>query len=57
MDKHKHKKMCKLVKEHVLRDEPEVFMKLSADPSHICLKCGRVSGKKKRLCEPEKLPD
>jgi hypothetical protein len=51
----KHRRMCKLVKEHVLRDDPEAYLKLSASPTHLCLKCGRVSNKKKRLCEPEKL--
>lgn len=56
MEKSKHARMCKLAKD-VLKDEPELYIKLVVDPSHICLKCGRVANKKKRLCDPKKLKD
>ncbi len=49
--------MCRLAKGDILKEAPEVYKKLVANASHVCLKCGRTSNKKKRLCKPEKLDD
>ena len=49
--------MCKLVKEDEFREAPGAYIKLCLDATHVCLKCGRVSSKKKRLCKPQKLDD
>ena len=49
--------MCRLAKGDILKEAPEVYKKLVANASHVCLKCGRTSNKKKRLCKPEKLGD
>lgn len=57
MNKLKRVPMCKLVKEDEFREAPGAYMKLCLDATHVCLKCGRVSSKKKRLCKPQKLDD
>jgi len=57
MKKLKDKELCKLVKEDALAEALEAFKKLVEHPTHICIKCGRVSNDKKRLCKPEKLED
>jgi len=55
MKKLKDTELCKLVKEDALVASLEAFKALVAKPTHICLKCGRVSNDKKRLCKPERL--
>lgn len=55
MKKLKDKELCKLIKEDALTEHLEAFKELVKEPSHLCLKCGRVSNDKKRLCKPEKL--
>lgn len=57
MKKLKDKELCKLVKDDVLVESLESFKKLVEAPTHLCLKCGRVSNDKKRLCKPERLGD
>lgn len=49
------KVLCKLVKDDVLKDDLKSYRKLVQDPTHICLKCGRVANDKKVLCKSEKL--
>lgn len=55
MGKHKEKKICKLVKDDVLEEDLKEFKQLVVNPTHLCIKCGRVANDKKLLCEPEKL--
>ena len=57
MNKYKDERMCRLAKGDILKDAPELYKKLVQHASHVCLKCGRTSNKKKRLCKPEKLDD
>jgi len=51
----KDRELCKLVKEDALAEHLEAFKALVKEPTHLCLKCGRVSNDKKRLCKPEKM--
>ncbi|MBK8791763.1 MAG: hypothetical protein IPN59_01195 [Holophaga sp.] len=51
----KDKELCKLVKDDALAESLEAFKKLVEQPTHLCLKCGRASNDKKRLCKPERL--
>jgi hypothetical protein len=51
----KDKELCKLVKDEALSESLEAFKELVTEPTHLCLKCGRVSNDKKRLCKPERL--
>lgn len=53
----KDKELCKLVKDDALAEHLEAFKKLVEGPTHLCLKCGRVSNDKKRLCKPTRLKD
>jgi hypothetical protein len=55
MKRLKDKELCKLVKDDALAQAVEAFKALVANPTHLCLKCGRVSNDKKRLCKPERL--
>jgi hypothetical protein len=55
MGKLKEKMICKLVKDDALEDHLKEFKALVVDPTHLCIKCGRVANDKKLLCEPEKL--
>jgi len=55
MGKFKDKKICKLAKDDSLEEDLKAFKKLVVDPTHLCLKCGRVANEKKLLCKPEKL--
>lgn len=55
MKKLKDKELCKLVKDDALAELLEAYKALVKDPTHLCVKCGRVSNDKKRLCKPEKL--
>jgi hypothetical protein len=55
MGKEKSKRLCKLVKHDALAEDLEAFKKLIVNPTHLCMKCGRVSNDKTRICKPEKL--
>lgn len=57
MKKLKDKELCKLVKDDALAELFEAYRNLVVNPTHLCIKCGRVSNDKKRLCKPEKLGD
>lgn len=48
-------KLCKLVKNDVLRHDFEDYKKLVKKPTHICEKCGRASNDKKNLCSPKEI--
>jgi len=48
------KSLCKL-KKQLLKEDIEAYKALVANPEYLCSSCGRVAGKKKRLCEPKKL--
>lgn len=47
------KELCKLKKS--LKGEPETYMLLVNQPTHLCRKCGRVANSKKQLCDPLRL--
>jgi hypothetical protein len=47
------KELCKLKKG--LKQEPESFMLLVCQPTHMCGKCGRAANSKKLLCDPLRL--
>ena len=49
------KKLCKITGKKYLRDHLEEYLELVRDPKYVCLKCGRLSKRKKNLCEPRKL--
>lgn len=55
MKKLKDKRLCKLVKDGALEEVLDAYKKLVEKPTHVCIKCGRVSNDKTRLCEPEPL--
>ncbi|MCE1230004.1 MAG: hypothetical protein LWX11_11020 [Firmicutes bacterium] len=55
MKKLKDKELCKLVKDDALEESLNAFCKLLRDPTHVCLKCGRASNDKKRLCKPQSM--
>jgi len=49
------KTLCKLVKEDILDQDLSEYLKLITESRYVCLKCGRTSNKKKRLCKPAPL--
>lgn len=49
------KKMCKLVKNKLQKDDPEKFKDLVKDAKYYCKSCGHVAAKSSNLCKPEKL--
>ncbi len=49
------KKLCKLVKDKLHKDDPKKFIKIVKDAKYYCKNCGRVASKKSYLCKPEKL--
>jgi len=51
----KDKELCKLVKDDALAEALEAFKKLVESPTHLCLRCGRASNDKKRLCKPDRI--
>ncbi|MFZ5354514.1 MAG: hypothetical protein ACOZCL_17560 [Bacillota bacterium] len=51
----KAKKLCKQIKDDILKDNPENYREHVKNPTHICMKCGRASNNKKLLCKPEEL--
>lgn len=51
----KAKKLCKQVKDDVLKNEPDKYIQHVKAAEYICLKCGRASNNKSLLCKPEKL--
>lgn len=53
----KDKALCKLVKDDALEELLESYAELVRNPTHLCIKCGRVSNDRKRLCKPLPLDD
>lgn len=51
----KDKKLCKLAKGDYLKDELKKYKEIVNEPKYVCLKCGRVARKEKRLCKPEEM--
>jgi hypothetical protein len=47
------KTLCDLLK--LLETNPKRYLRLVRDPTHLCLKCGRVANDKQRLCRPAKI--
>ena len=55
MGKTTGKKLCKLAGKKYLKDNLAEYLELVKDPRYVCMKCGRLSRRKKNLCEPRKL--
>ncbi len=53
MGKSKEKRLCKQVKHDVLEEDLDGYKKLVVNPTHLCVKCGRVCNDPGLLCEPE----
>lgn len=51
----KPKKLCKLVKKDILKEDLEGYIKLIKKPTHVCDKCGRAANEKKALCNPKEI--
>ena len=49
------KKMCKVVKNKLHKENPEKFKELVTDAKYYCKSCGHVAVKSSCLCKPEKL--
>jgi len=49
------KKICKLVKDKLQKDEPEKYKSLIKEPKYFCKNCGRAAVKASHLCDPKKL--
>ena len=45
------KELCKLQKS-LLTKKIEHYMKLVAQPTHVCRKCGRAANDKQLVCKP-----
>ncbi len=53
--KDKPKKLCKLMKKDIEKEEFQEYIKLIKDATHVCKKCGRASNNEKGLCSPKKI--
>ncbi|WP_170270547.1 hypothetical protein [Heliorestis acidaminivorans] len=51
----KQKPLCKLLKNDLIKKEPEEFKALVTNAQFYCKKCGRVAQKSKTLCKPVEL--
>lgn len=49
------KKMCKLVKKDLQKEDFEGFKAIVKDAKYCCLSCGRVSSKSGQVCKPKKI--
>lgn len=49
------KKMCKLVKDKLQKEDPDKFKKKVKDARYYCKSCGHVACKSSNLCKPEEL--
>lgn len=54
MGKKKDRRMCKWKKGDIESDFP-AFRSMVRKPAYVCLRCGRVADRKKRLCKPVSL--
>lgn len=48
-------RLCKLVKNDILKNDFDDYRKLVKKPTHICEKCGRAANDKKNLCSPKEI--
>lgn len=48
------KKICKLAKKGLHKENPKKFMALVGDARHLCASCGRTASKAELLCKPNK---
>jgi len=48
----KKKHLCKLVKENILNENIEKYIKKVKNPKFVCHNCGRVAKKSDLLCKP-----
>ncbi|MHC4553609.1 MAG: hypothetical protein ACYSUT_12725 [Planctomycetota bacterium] len=49
------KKMCKLTKDKLQKDDPKKFKKIVKGAKYYCKSCGHVACKESHLCKPEEL--
>ena len=49
------KKLCDLKK--WLKRDLDSYLELVAEPTHVCISCGRVANCTKRLCDAKQLPE
>ncbi len=49
------KKICKLVKDDMMKDDTKKYVKLMNKPNYVCLKCGHVANDEDNLCKPKKI--
>lgn len=49
------KKICKLVKNKLQKEDPKKFRELVKDAKYYCKSCGHVAEKPSHLCKPEKI--
>ena len=49
------KKICKLVKDKLQKDDPKKFKEIVKDAKYYCKSCGHVSCKSSNLCKAEKI--
>ncbi len=51
------KKMCKKVKDGVLKDDMPDYLKDALPAQYVCKKCGRFSNDESLLCKGKKVKD
>jgi len=49
------KKVCKLVKKDLQKEDPKAFKKMVKDAKFFCKTCGHVAARSCHLCKPDKL--
>ena len=49
------KKVCKLAKDDLMKDELKKYVKLMDKPKYVCTKCGHVANEEENLCKPKKI--
>jgi hypothetical protein len=49
------KKLCKLVKKDLQKEDPKTYKKLVRNGAYFCKNCGRAAAESACLCKPAKL--
>lgn len=49
------KKVCKIVKEKLHKEDVKKYKKVVKDPKYFCKSCGHVAAKQSNLCKPEEI--
>ncbi len=49
------KKICKQVKEDLMKEDFKKYSKLMDKPKYICTKCGHAANEEDSLCKPKKI--